>query len=57
MCAVLLLSLGKTGQFLRLIVYMSFNFLTLQCFMQIPFAYIPPHGKDKLVTPLRINDN
>ncbi|XP_047463265.1 piezo-type mechanosensitive ion channel component 2 [Mugil cephalus] len=34
---------GKTGQFLRLIVYMSFNFLTLQCFMQIPFAYIPPH--------------
>ncbi|KAI3357269.1 hypothetical protein L3Q82_015721 [Scortum barcoo] len=34
---------GKTGQFLRLIVYTSLTLLTLQCFMQIPFAYIPPH--------------
>ncbi|XP_078109982.1 piezo-type mechanosensitive ion channel component 2-like [Sander vitreus] len=34
---------GKTGQFLRLIIYTSLTFLTLQCFMQIPFAYIPPH--------------
>ncbi|XP_030590436.1 piezo-type mechanosensitive ion channel component 2 [Archocentrus centrarchus] len=33
---------GKTGQFLRLIIYTSAIFLTLQCFMQIPFAYIPP---------------
>ncbi|XP_028266562.1 piezo-type mechanosensitive ion channel component 2 [Parambassis ranga] len=33
---------GKTGQFLRLIIYTSMTFLTLQCFMQIPFAYIPP---------------
>ncbi|CAJ1085575.1 piezo-type mechanosensitive ion channel component 2 [Xyrichtys novacula] len=34
---------GKTGQFLRLIIYTSLTFLALQCFMQIPFAYIPPH--------------
>ncbi|XP_040908244.1 piezo-type mechanosensitive ion channel component 2 [Toxotes jaculatrix] len=34
---------GKTGQFLRLIIYTSLIFLSLQCFMQIPFAYIPPH--------------
>ncbi|XP_038577867.1 piezo-type mechanosensitive ion channel component 2 [Micropterus salmoides] len=34
---------GKTGQFVRLIIYTSLTFLTLQCFMQIPFAYIPPH--------------
>uniref|UniRef100_UPI0037E7B47C piezo-type mechanosensitive ion channel component 2 n=1 Tax=Semicossyphus pulcher TaxID=241346 RepID=UPI0037E7B47C len=34
---------GKTGQFLRLIIYTSLTLLTLQCFMQIPFAYIPPH--------------
>ncbi|XP_042264304.1 piezo-type mechanosensitive ion channel component 2-like, partial [Thunnus maccoyii] len=38
-----LFSSGKTGQFLRLILYTSLIFLTLQCFMQIPFAYIPPH--------------
>lgn len=35
----------KTGQFLRVIIYTSLTLLTLQCFMQIPFAYIPPHGK------------
>ncbi|XP_040009105.1 piezo-type mechanosensitive ion channel component 2 [Xiphias gladius] len=35
---------GKTEQFLRLIIYASLIFLTLQCFMQIPFAYIPPHA-------------
>ncbi|XP_029912219.1 piezo-type mechanosensitive ion channel component 2 [Myripristis murdjan] len=35
---------GKTGRFLLLIVYTSLMFLTLQCFMQIPFAYIPVHG-------------
>ncbi|XP_034393255.1 piezo-type mechanosensitive ion channel component 2 [Cyclopterus lumpus] len=34
---------GKTGNFLRRIIYTSLTFLTLQCFMQIPFAYIPPH--------------
>ncbi|KAK2851179.1 hypothetical protein Q5P01_007455 [Channa striata] len=34
---------GKTGQFLRLIIYTSMTFLSLQCFMQIPFTYIPPH--------------
>ncbi|KAM9342468.1 piezo-type mechanosensitive ion channel component 2 [Pholidichthys leucotaenia] len=34
---------GKTGQFLHVITYTSLTFLTLQCFMQIPFAYIPPH--------------
>ncbi|XP_044066352.1 piezo-type mechanosensitive ion channel component 2 [Siniperca chuatsi] len=34
---------GKTGQFLRLITYTSLTLLTLQCFMQIPFAYIPSH--------------
>ncbi|XP_071331067.1 piezo-type mechanosensitive ion channel component 2 [Trachinotus anak] len=34
---------GKTGQFLLLIIYTSVIFLNLQCFMQIPFAYIPPH--------------
>ncbi|GAA6220059.1 piezo-type mechanosensitive ion channel component 2-like [Lates japonicus] len=34
---------GNTGQFLRLIIYTSLIFLTLQCFMQIPFAYVPPH--------------
>ncbi|XP_023283479.1 piezo-type mechanosensitive ion channel component 2-like [Seriola lalandi dorsalis] len=34
---------GKTGQFLRLIICTSVIFLNLQCFMQIPFAYIPPH--------------
>ncbi|XP_078144364.1 piezo-type mechanosensitive ion channel component 2 [Centroberyx gerrardi] len=34
---------GKTGQFLLLIVYTSLTFLTLQCFMQIPFTYIPLH--------------
>ncbi|XP_039904091.1 piezo-type mechanosensitive ion channel component 2-like [Simochromis diagramma] len=33
---------GQTGQFLRLIIYTSLMFLTLQCFMQIAFAYIPP---------------
>ncbi|KAM6924897.1 piezo-type mechanosensitive ion channel component 2 [Xenentodon cancila] len=33
---------AKTGQFLRLIIYTSVTFLSLQCFMQIPFAYIPP---------------
>ncbi|KAM7404453.1 hypothetical protein PAMP_011798 [Pampus punctatissimus] len=37
---------GKTGQFLRVIIYTSLIFLTLQCFMQIPFAYIPPHVSD-----------
>ncbi|KAM7412257.1 hypothetical protein PAMA_021957 [Pampus argenteus] len=37
---------GKTGQFLRVIVYTSLIFLTLQCFMQIPFAYIPPDVSD-----------
>ncbi|XP_077465770.1 piezo-type mechanosensitive ion channel component 2 [Stigmatopora argus] len=31
---------GKTGGFLRRIIYTSLTFLTLQCFMQIPFAYI-----------------
>ncbi|XP_035801250.1 piezo-type mechanosensitive ion channel component 2 isoform X1 [Amphiprion ocellaris] len=35
---------GKTGQFLRSIIYTSVTFLALQCFMQIPFAYIPPHA-------------
>ncbi|CAG6021218.1 unnamed protein product [Menidia menidia] len=34
---------GRTGLFLRLIVYISLTFLMLQCFMQIPFAYIPPN--------------
>ncbi|KAM6930104.1 piezo-type mechanosensitive ion channel component 2 [Lycodopsis pacificus] len=34
---------GKTGEFLRQLSYTSLTFLTLQCFMQIPFAYIPPH--------------
>ncbi|XP_061604090.1 piezo-type mechanosensitive ion channel component 2 [Phyllopteryx taeniolatus] len=34
---------GNTGQFLRRIVYTSLTFLSLQCFMQIPFAYIAPH--------------
>ncbi|XP_076597549.1 piezo-type mechanosensitive ion channel component 2-like [Chaetodon auriga] len=34
---------GQTGQFLRLIIYTSLTFLALQSFMQIPFAYIPPH--------------
>eukprot|EP00066_Takifugu_rubripes_P026302 XP_011615568.1 PREDICTED: piezo-type mechanosensitive ion channel component 2-like [Takifugu rubripes] len=34
---------GKTGQFLRLIVYTSLTLLTLQCLMQIPFTYIHPH--------------
>ncbi|XP_008287485.1 piezo-type mechanosensitive ion channel component 2 [Stegastes partitus] len=34
---------GKTGQFLLTIIYTSVIFLGLQCFMQIPFAYIPPH--------------
>ncbi|KAK7884332.1 hypothetical protein WMY93_027455 [Mugilogobius chulae] len=32
---------GSTGQFLRMIIYTSVTFLALQCFMQIPFAYIP----------------
>ncbi|KAI9531017.1 hypothetical protein NQZ68_000509 [Dissostichus eleginoides] len=43
---------GKTGQFLRLIICTSLTLLTLQCFMQIPFAYIPPqvsgHWEDVL---------
>ncbi|RVE70309.1 hypothetical protein OJAV_G00063360 [Oryzias javanicus] len=34
---------GKTGHFMRIIIYTSVTFLALQCFMQIPFAYIPPH--------------
>ncbi|XP_035014498.2 piezo-type mechanosensitive ion channel component 2 [Hippoglossus stenolepis] len=34
---------GKTGQFLLIIIYTSLIFLALQCFMQIPFTYIPPH--------------
>ncbi|KAE8293253.1 Piezo-type mechanosensitive ion channel component 2 Protein FAM38B [Larimichthys crocea] len=34
---------GKTGHFLQLIIYISLILLSLQCFMQIPFAYIPPH--------------
>ncbi|AWP09441.1 putative piezo-type mechanosensitive ion channel component 2-like [Scophthalmus maximus] len=34
---------GKTGEFLRLIIYTSVIFLALQCFMQIPFTYIPQH--------------
>uniref|UniRef100_A0A8C8DUD1 Piezo-type mechanosensitive ion channel component n=1 Tax=Oryzias sinensis TaxID=183150 RepID=A0A8C8DUD1_9TELE len=29
---------------MRIIIYTSVTFLALQCFMQIPFAYIPPHG-------------
>ncbi|XP_061592541.1 piezo-type mechanosensitive ion channel component 2 [Cololabis saira] len=33
---------GNTGHFLRMIIYTSVTFLSLQCFMQIPFAYIPP---------------
>nr|XP_049608911.1 piezo-type mechanosensitive ion channel component 2 isoform X1 [Syngnathus scovelli] len=33
---------ANTGQFLRRIIYTSLMFLTLQCFMQIPFAYITP---------------
>nr|XP_061802951.1 piezo-type mechanosensitive ion channel component 2-like [Nerophis lumbriciformis] len=33
---------GNTGGFLRKIIYTSLMFLTLQCFMQIPFAYITP---------------
>ncbi|CAL8261284.1 unnamed protein product [Gadus morhua 'NCC'] len=32
---------GKTGGFLRTVVYTSLTFLALQCFMQIPFAYVP----------------
>ncbi|KAK5863316.1 hypothetical protein PBY51_000354 [Eleginops maclovinus] len=43
---------GKTGQFLWLIICTSLTLLTLQCFMQIPFAYIPPkvsgHWEDVL---------
>ncbi|XP_053705319.1 piezo-type mechanosensitive ion channel component 2 [Synchiropus splendidus] len=35
---------GKTGEFMRLLTYTSLTFLSLQCFMQIPFAYIPPHA-------------
>ncbi|XP_072304739.1 piezo-type mechanosensitive ion channel component 2 [Eucyclogobius newberryi] len=35
---------GSTGQFLRTIIYTSVTFLALQCFMQIPFAYIPAKG-------------
>ncbi|XP_062282616.1 piezo-type mechanosensitive ion channel component 2 [Scomber scombrus] len=35
---------GKTGQFLQVVVCTSLIFLSLQCFMQIPFTYIPPHG-------------
>ncbi|KAK0137757.1 Piezo-type mechanosensitive ion channel component 2 [Merluccius polli] len=31
---------GKTGGFVRTIIYTSVTFLALQCFMQIPFAYI-----------------
>lgn len=50
----LLLCLGQTGRFLRLIIYTSLTFLTLQSFMQIPFAYIPPYGKSKFVTLVRI---
>ncbi|XP_075993196.1 piezo-type mechanosensitive ion channel component 2-like [Genypterus blacodes] len=34
---------GQTGKFLRTIIYTSLMFLSLQCFMQIPFTYIPPH--------------
>ncbi|XP_014846584.1 PREDICTED: piezo-type mechanosensitive ion channel component 2-like isoform X1 [Poecilia mexicana] len=34
---------GKTGQFIRLIVYASVTFLALQCFMQVAFSYLPPH--------------
>ncbi|XP_072771947.1 piezo-type mechanosensitive ion channel component 2 [Nerophis lumbriciformis] len=33
---------GRTGQFLRWICYTCVTFLALQCFMQIPFAYISP---------------
>ncbi|KAG7273270.1 hypothetical protein CRUP_009698, partial [Coryphaenoides rupestris] len=36
-----LLLLGKTGGFVRTIIYTSITFLALQCFMQIPFAYVP----------------
>ena len=36
---------GKTGGFLRTVVYTSLTFLALQCFMQIPFAYVPRSGK------------
>ncbi|CAL8369473.1 unnamed protein product [Lota lota] len=32
---------GKTGGFLRTVIYTSLTFLALQCFMQIPFAYVP----------------
>uniref|UniRef100_A0A087XPM9 Uncharacterized protein n=1 Tax=Poecilia formosa TaxID=48698 RepID=A0A087XPM9_POEFO len=35
---------GKTGQFIRLIVYVSVTFLALQCFMQVAFSYLPPHA-------------
>ncbi|XP_024915441.1 piezo-type mechanosensitive ion channel component 2 [Cynoglossus semilaevis] len=31
----------KTGKFLRIIIYTCVIFLALQCFMQIPFSYIP----------------
>lgn len=30
---------------MRLVIYTSLTLLALQCFMQIPFAYIPTHGK------------
>ncbi|XP_028308279.1 LOW QUALITY PROTEIN: piezo-type mechanosensitive ion channel component 2 [Gouania willdenowi] len=33
---------GNTGRFLCMIICTSLMFLTLQCFMQIPFAYITP---------------
>ncbi|XP_058500051.1 piezo-type mechanosensitive ion channel component 2 [Solea solea] len=39
---------GKTGQFLRFIIYTCVIFLALQCFMQIPFSYIPPHVSGSL---------
>lgn len=32
---------------MQLVIYTSVTLLALQCFMQIPFAYIPTHGKNK----------
>ena len=43
--AYLWLCSGKTGGFVRTIIYTSVTFLALQCFMQIPFAYISLSGK------------
>uniref|UniRef100_W5MGR7 Uncharacterized protein n=1 Tax=Lepisosteus oculatus TaxID=7918 RepID=W5MGR7_LEPOC len=41
---------GKTGRFLRFLCYTGITFFTLQCGLQITFAYVPQHVFSPLFT-------